>query len=100
MEDRPIWEQFLYRFSSFEYVLGVDEVTEQLFSAEEAVERSVRSAYEETLNAQIPFPTPSAQNLECVQFLVLPAPYLPSKFSLMFTFILSGGSGTFGTFRI
>ncbi len=53
MEDRPIWEQFLYRFSSFEYVLGVDEVTEQLFSAEEAVERSVRSAYEETLNAQI-----------------------------------------------
>lgn len=53
MEHEPIWEQFLYRFASFEYVLGMDEVTEQLFSAEEAVERSVQSAYEETLNAQI-----------------------------------------------
>lgn len=53
MEGEPVWEQFLYRFASFEYALGVDEVTEQLFSAEEAVGRSVQSAYEETLNAQI-----------------------------------------------
>ena len=53
IEEKPVWEQFLYRFASFEYALGADEITEQLFSAEERVERSVRSAYEETLTAQI-----------------------------------------------
>ena len=53
IEEKPVWEQFLYRFASFEYALGADEITEQLFSAEESVERSVRSAYEETLTAQI-----------------------------------------------
>lgn len=51
--EKPVWEQFLYRLVSFQYVLEAEYIPEELSGAEEHVERSVQSVYEKTLTTQI-----------------------------------------------
>lgn len=48
-----IWDKFLYRLASFDYVMQGESVLEEIVLGEEQVTESVRITYEETLRKQI-----------------------------------------------
>lgn len=53
INEEQIWEQFVYRFTSFEYVMQEENISDRIILGEQQMSDSVRNSYEDTLREQI-----------------------------------------------